>query len=151
MNYIADKLVFFSLLVFVLLPTTMLANGIGSSSGGGINDEIPMIVANGCDIELSKWYIVFTCVSCFKLMLESMRYIYVRQKHQDSVFIQLIGNMILFPLVFTGFFIYTQSLYESSTPTPDHIMSYREAQGVELPSNSCAEADYLSQALFVSF
>ena len=107
MNYISDKIVFFSLLVFVLLPTTMLANGIGSASGDGLDDEIPMVVATGCNINLNTWYIVFTCVSCFKLMLESMRYIYVRQKHQDSVFIQLVGNMILFPLVFTGFFIYT--------------------------------------------
>ena len=30
-------------------------------------------------------------------------------------------------------------------------MSYREAQGVELPGNACAEADYLSQALYVTF
>ena len=75
------------MLVFVLLPTTLLANGIGSTSDGAVNDEIPMIVETGCDINLSKWYIVFTCISCFKLMLESMRYLYVRQKHQESVLI----------------------------------------------------------------
>ena len=87
LNYISDKIVCFSMLVFVLLPTTLLANGIGSASDGVVNDEIPMIVETGCDINLSKWYIVFTCISCFKLMLESMRYIYVRQKHQESVLI----------------------------------------------------------------
>jgi hypothetical protein len=52
MNYISDKIVFFSLLVFVLLPTTMLANGIGSASSDGLDDEIPMVVATGCNINL---------------------------------------------------------------------------------------------------
>lgn len=75
----------------------------------------------------------------------------MKRKHQESILIQLFGNAIAMPLIFIGFFIYTQSLYESSTPSPDHIMSYREAQGVELVGNACADADYLSQSLYVTF
>jgi len=75
--YISDKIVFFSMIVFVLLPTTLMANGVGSTRMSGI-EEMPMVVDNGCEIGLNTWYIVFTCVCCFKLLIESMRYIYVR-------------------------------------------------------------------------
>jgi len=105
--YISDKIVFFSMIVFVLLPTTLMANGVGTASIATGNEEVPMVVDNGCEIGLNTWYIVFTCVVCFKLLIESMRYIYVRQKHQESILIHLIGNMFVMPIVFTGFFIYT--------------------------------------------
>ena len=131
------------MIVFVLLPTTLMANGIGM--GARNPDAVtPMVVSDGCQFGLNIWYIVFTCICVLKLFIEAMRYFYVRKKHQESVLITLFGNMILMPIVFVGFFVYTQSLYESSTPAPDHIMSYREAQGVELPGNACSDADYLS-------
>jgi hypothetical protein len=65
------------MIVFVLLPTTLMANGVGSTRMSGI-EEMPMVVDNGCQIGLNTWYIVFTCVCCVKLLIESMRYIYVR-------------------------------------------------------------------------
>jgi len=94
---------------------------------------------------------VFTAISVVKLFIESMRYLYVRRKHQESVWLTLIGNCAVMPLLFGAFFVYTQSVYESSTPAPDHIMSYREAQGVQLPGNECEDADFFSQGLYVVF
>ena len=110
-----------------------------------------MVAIDGCGIGLNVWYIVFTAMIVLKLFIESLRYIYVRQKHHESMFITLIGKCAVMPLVFAGFFIYTQSLYEASTPAPDHIMSYREAQGMTLPGNACEDADFFSQSLFLIF
>jgi len=76
--YISDKIVFFSMIVFVLLPTTLMANGVGTASIASGNEEVPMVVDNGCGIGLNTWYIVFTSIVCFKLFIESMRYLYVR-------------------------------------------------------------------------
>jgi len=141
------------MIVFVLLPVSLMANGVGqgASNSMGAPEETTMIVEDGCGIGLNTWYVVFTCIAIVKLAIESMRYLYVRQKHQESIIISLIGNCAIMPLLFVGFFIYTQSIYEASTPAPDHIMSYREAQGVELPGNACEDADYFSQALYVTF
>ena len=82
--YISDKITFFSMIVFVLLPTTLIANGVGSSMNEGL-EEAPMVVADGCGFGLNTWYIAFTCICIVKLGIESMRYIYVRQKHQESI------------------------------------------------------------------
>jgi len=55
------------------------------------------------------------------------------------------------PLLFVGFFIYTQGMFESANPEPDHQMTYQEAQNTELAVNECITADYLSQALYATF
>ena len=66
-----------------------------------------MVVLDGCGIGLNKWYVAFTAIAVIKLFIESMRYIYVRQKHQESVMITLIGNCAVMPLLFGAFFVYT--------------------------------------------
>jgi len=76
--YISDKIVFFSMIVFVLFPTTLMANGVGTARIASGSEEVPMVVEDGCQMGLNTWYIVFTCICCFKLFIESMRYIYVR-------------------------------------------------------------------------
>lgn len=77
---ISDKITFFSMIVFVLLPTTLMANGVGQGASESLSGEkeSTMIVEDGCGIGLNTWYIVFTCMAVIKLGIESMRYLYVR-------------------------------------------------------------------------
>ena len=56
---------------------------------------------------MNTWFVAFTAISAVKLFIESMRYLYVRRKHQESVFITLIGNCAVMPLLFGAFFVYT--------------------------------------------
>lgn len=74
---IKDRVTFFGMSVLVLVPATLLANGIGHFMQGSDANE-PLIVQNGCNIGLDKWYIFFTCLVCAKLLIEVMRYMYVK-------------------------------------------------------------------------
>lgn len=61
--------------MLVLVPVTLLANGVGSINGA---DERPMIVENGCNIGLNRWYIFLTAMVAAKLLLEIWRYLFVK-------------------------------------------------------------------------
>ena len=37
-----------------------------------------MVVENGCDIGLDKWYIFLTALTAFKLLIEIWRYMFVK-------------------------------------------------------------------------
>ena len=122
---IKDRVTFFGMSILVLVPATLLANGIGL----GISDlnQVPTIVANGCNIGLERWYIFLTAMTGIKLLIEIWRYMFVRVHFQESMILHLGGNFILMPIAFTVFFIYTQSMFERANPDPDHVLSYREA------------------------
>jgi len=98
------------MIVFVLLPTTLMANGVGQAASSRLqsaDQEQMMVAIDGCGFGLNIWYIVFTAIAVVKLFIESLRYIYVRQKHQESIILTLVGNCAVMPLLFVGFFIYT--------------------------------------------
>ena len=113
----------------VLVPTTLLANGVGSSftSFGVSNSQQPMIAETGCQIGLNTWYILFTGLALVKLFIESMRYLSVSKYHLESIIFDLGGNFFLMPILFVTFFVYTQSMFESANPDPDRQMSFEEA------------------------
>ena len=73
---IKDRVTFFGMSVLVLIPVTLLANGIGSILGEGENE--PLVVQNGCNIGLDKWYIFLTGLACAKLLIEVWRYLFVK-------------------------------------------------------------------------
>lgn len=74
---IKDRVTFFGMSVLVLIPVTLLANGIGISRLSKA-DDLPLIVENGCNIGLDKWYIFLTGLACAKLLIEIWRYMYVK-------------------------------------------------------------------------
>ena len=138
---IKDRVTFFGMSVLVLIPVTLLANGIGLMNAG---EENPMIVRNGCNIGLNTWYVFMTGLACAKLLIEVWRYMFVKVNFQESIILHLVGNYIMMPIAFVVFFIYTQTMFENSNPDPDHIMSYEEASKAHLAHNDCVSADLLS-------
>ena len=87
-----------------------MANGVGQGAANRLqsaDQEQMMVAIDGCGFGLNIWYIVFTAIAVVKLFIESLRYIYVRQKHQESIILTLVGNCAVMPLLFVGFFIYT--------------------------------------------
>ena len=73
---IKDRVTFFGMSVLVLVPATLLANGIGLQIAD--SNQVPMVVENGCDIGLDKWYIFLTALTAFKLLIEIWRYMFVK-------------------------------------------------------------------------
>ena len=136
--------------VLVLIPVTLLANGIRFFKLGEEEDE-PLIVENGCNIGLNNWYVFLTGLACAKLVIEIWRYMYVKMNFQESLLLHMGGNYLVMPIAFVVFFIYTQTMWENSNPDPDHIMSYQEATMSELEQNECATGDLLSQSLYSTF
>jgi len=133
---IKDRVTFFGMSVLVLIPATLLANGVGHFISG-TNDDQPMVVRNGCNIGLDKWYIFLTAMACGKLLIEVWRYMYVKINFQESLALHIGGNLVLMPIAFLVFFITTQSMWERSNPDPEQILSYREAQNAHLEANEC--------------
>lgn len=146
---IKDRITFFGMSVLVLIPATLLANGIGLVNNE--DGEQPLVVENGCNIGLNKWYIFLTAIVGCKLLIEMWRYMFVKMYFQESLLVNLGGNFLLMPIAFIAFFIYTQSMFERSNPDPDHIISYREAQHSTLEQNECVTGDILSQSLYSTF
>ena len=71
--------------VLVLIPATFIANGFGNLKFE--DNDLPLIVQNGCNIGLDRWYIFLTALTCFKLLIEVGRYMYTKVNHQESVII----------------------------------------------------------------
>ena len=76
LNQIKDRVTFFGMSVLVLIPATLIANGIGYLKSE-IEDQ-PLIVQNGCNIGLDKWYIFLTGLACLKLLIEIWRYMFIK-------------------------------------------------------------------------
>ena len=126
---IKDRVTFFGMSVLVLIPITLLANGVGYSSVTNQQgqSQVPMVAENGCSIGLNSWYIFLTALISVKLLIEIFRYICVKVNYQESIFVHMGGNFLLMPIAFAVFFVYTQTMWEHSNPDPDHVMSYHEA------------------------
>ena len=71
--------------VLVLIPATFIANGFGNLKVE--DNDLPLIVQNGCNIGLDRWYIFLTALACLKLLIEVARYMYTKLNHQESVII----------------------------------------------------------------
>ena len=123
---IKDRVTFFGMSVLVLIPVTLLANGIGFLKDDESSAQ-PLVVENGCNIGLNGWYIFLTGLACAKLLIEVWRYLYVAVNYQESLLLHMGGNYLLMPIAFIVFFIYTQTMWENSNPDPDHILTYQEA------------------------
>jgi hypothetical protein len=108
-------------------------------------------VQNGCNINLDTWYIVFSALCAFKLLLQMLRYIHVRTQAKESIVFNLFGNYIIMPLIFAGFFIYTQGLFENATPDIEQPISALAAQFEKVEPNTCLQADELSKTLYGCF
>lgn len=147
---IKDRITLFGMAVLVLVPATLLANGIGFRN---VTDRslVPLVVETGCNIGLNNWYFWLTVLTCLKLLIEIWRYMCVKLHHQESIMVHLGGNFVLMPVVFTVFFVYTQMMFERSNPDPEQVLTYREARSATLEQNECVEADYLSQSLYSTF
>ncbi len=102
---IKDRITFFGMSVLVLIPATLLANGIGLVNND--DGEQPLVVENGCNIGLNKWYIFLTAIVGCKLLIEMWRYMFVKMYYQESLLVNLGGNFLLMPIAFIAFFIYT--------------------------------------------
>ena len=72
---IKERVTFFGMAVLVLIPVTLLANGVGLLVE---QDNLPLIVSTGCQIGLNQWYIFLTGLVCLKLFLECLRFLTVR-------------------------------------------------------------------------
>lgn len=66
-----------------------------------------MVVRNGCNIGLDKWYIFLTVMACAKLLIEVWRYMYVKINFQESLALHIGGNLICMPIAFLVFFVTT--------------------------------------------
>lgn len=73
-----------------------------------------------------------------------MRYLYTRAVNKESVLLNLGGNFIMIPILFVVFFVYTQRIFENSTPDNERIMSVNEALYNKVEPNQCLVADPLS-------
>ena len=65
--------------VLVLIPATLIANGHGNLKFE--DNDLPLIVQNGCEIGLDRWYIFLTALTCLKLLIEIGRYIYTKMHY----------------------------------------------------------------------
>ena len=110
------------MIVIILIPATLLANGFGATFANiGVSSySLPLVADTGCQIGLNFWYFMVTCLATIKLGIEIMRYYCVSKYHLESILFSLGGNFILMPILFGIFFVYTQTLYESANPDPDH-------------------------------
>lgn len=127
---IKDRVTFFGMSVLVLIPVTLLANGVGFANNSTEDEQpthVPMVAENGCNIGLNGWYIFLTGLVIFKLLIEIFRYLCVKVNYQESITVHFGGNFLLMPIAFAVFFVHTQTMWEHSNPDPDHVMSYREA------------------------
>lgn len=147
---IKDRVTFFAMAVLVLIPVTLVANGIGYGASSETK-QLPMIAENGCNIGLDTWYLFLTMIACFKLLIEILRYFNVMLNFQESITLHFIGNTVLMPMAFFVFFMYTQTIWEHSNPDPDHIMGFYEAQNAKLEQNICVNGDAISHSLYSTF
>ena len=86
-----------------------------------------MVVQNGCNIGLDKWYIFLAGLACAKLLIEVWRYMFVKLHYQESLTLHIAANFVMMPIAFTIFFISTQMMWENANPDPEEVLSYREA------------------------
>ena len=85
LDQIKDRVTFYGMTVLVLIPTSFIANGFGNLKVE--DDSLPLIVQNGCEIGLDKWYIFLTALTCLKLLIEIGRYMYTKVHYQESILI----------------------------------------------------------------
>ena len=87
---------------------TLLINGVGLDSllKTGANDYA-LAIRQGCQIGLDNWYISFTVLCGIKLLIQLLRFLYVKTNSKESVIFHLGGNFIMMPILFTVFFVYT--------------------------------------------
>ena len=88
----------------VLVPVTLIANGVGS------HDENKLAEQGGCYIGLNHWYICLTGLCLVKLVIEIIRLISVKYRGKDHMECAIIGNYVTMPFLFFAFFIYTHKL-----------------------------------------
>lgn len=138
--------------MILLVPLTCLVNGVGFDYFLKTSDgSYALVVTTGCEIGIDAWYIVFTVLCGVKLLVQLLRYLYTRTNNKESVLLNLGGNYIMLPLLFIGFFVYTQRIFENSTPDSERIMTVREAVENHVKPNACLVADPLSKTLFAIF
>ena len=70
MREIQDQLIFYSVILIILVPLTLLVNGVGTDtllklSGGSAS----LAVSSGCQVGLDVWYISLTLMCCAKLLI----------------------------------------------------------------------------------
>ena len=73
------------MLVMVLIPVTLLANGVFPLMGPGQTETL--VAQTGCNIGLDKWYIFLTGLACMKLLIQVWRYMFVKVNFQESMLI----------------------------------------------------------------
>ena len=138
--------------MILLVPLTCLVNGVGFDYFLKKSDgSYALVVTTGCKIGIDAWYIAFTVLCGVKLLVQLLRYLYTRTNNKESVLLNLGGNYIMLPLLFLGFFVYTQRIFENSTPDSERIMSVREAVVNQVKPNACLVADPLSKTFFAIF
>jgi hypothetical protein len=105
---IQDQIIFYCVILVVLVPMTLLINGVGLDSllKTGANDYA-LAIRQGCQIGLDNWYISFTVLCGIKLLIQLLRFLYVKTNSKESVIFHLGGNFIMMPILFTVFFVYT--------------------------------------------
>ena len=87
---------------------TLLINGMGLGVFSSLKAGAPPLAINtGCQIGLDTWYITFTGLCGVKLLIQVLRYMYIRTNQKDSTLVHLFGNFIMMPLLFAVFFVYT--------------------------------------------
>ena len=107
----------------------------------------PTIATNGCSLNLDTWYIVLSSLSGVKLLIEGLRYIFVKRNNQESLLIAIGGNYVLMPILAFAFFFFTQSLYERR----ENVLDEEEFSGVTVAPNECMESDLLSYFMYNCF
>ena len=121
---ISDQLIFYSVILVILLPLTLLINGFGTDAFikyfGGTSS---LVASGGCSVSLDVWYISLTVLCCVKLLIQGLRYMHVRTYQTESVLFNLGGNFVFMPVLFAVFFIYTQRLFENSTPEVKQVLT----------------------------
>lgn len=127
LTYIQDQIAFYGFLMAMLVPLTCMVNGLGLDQLMKTKDgSYALALINHCQIGIDTWYITFTVLCGVKLLVQLIRFTYMKSYQKESVLFNVGGNYIVLPLLFAGFFIYTQGLFEKSTPDVKQILSIYE-------------------------
>ena len=73
---IRSSVVFYGVSFLCLVPLTLIAN-LGTY---GLAEQ-PVIATNGCALKLDTWYIVLSSLTGLKLLIEGLRYIFVKRNN----------------------------------------------------------------------
>lgn len=121
---------------------------------GYLGTQDTLVAQDGCNISLGLWYTCIFTMCLVKTTVTSLRHYIYRRHSSESVVTHIGGNFILMPLIFFGFFIWTQMLsYQYNSPEHTGLANVVDIGMTNPYQNECmaANVDSLSTTMYVGF